>query len=151
VLADGMNGLTTLLQQIKDWFKNHSRASESISEGQQKILDLSNKKAKKLPLWQAYSKRFYEEKLKEAVQAHWNAKHKTENPDHDEETPIAPSPLQFQNEVIRAMYEEESDEVKKEIESYWDKLGIEDMEAIDNEGVDHEENKRRKIAVTYQS
>jgi hypothetical protein len=49
------------------------------------------------------------------------------------------------------MYEEESDEVKKEIESYQDKLGIEDMEAIDNEGVDHEENKRRKIAVTYQS
>jgi hypothetical protein len=150
--VEGANSLTSLLKQIKDWFKNHTRASGSMGQGQRPLLNLSQKKAKKLPVWQAYSKHFYEEKLKEVVQVHWNAKFKTENPEHDEEnTPIPPPPLQFRNEVIRTMYEEESEEVKKEIEVYRDKQGIEASEMIDDDGVGHEESDRRKVAATYQS
>jgi hypothetical protein len=103
-------------------------------------------------LWQAYSKRFYEEKLKEVIQARWNVEYKAKNPDHNEGTPIPLPSLAFRNEAIRSMYEEESEEIKKEIEAYRDKLGNDDdSDAIDEEGISPEERERRKVATTYQS
>jgi len=120
-------------QQIKDWFKNHSRAGASKGDGRRQLLDLREHKRKKLPAWQAYSKLYYEKKVKEVVDAQWKVKYVAENPDHDETLSVPPAPLRFRNQIIRQLYEQETDDVKDEVETSREKLGENDLEVDANE------------------
>jgi hypothetical protein len=111
-------------------------------------LDLSAKKAKLLPDWQAYSQLYYETKLKDIVDARWPAERerrlkRKENGENIKEPPEFP-PLSFRNEVARTMLEDETDEVKEEVKKHR-RAGSAD-EKLD-EDVDAEEAKRVAKAI----
>jgi hypothetical protein len=105
------------MQQIKDWLKNHSKSGAS-SEGKPKLLDLQRKKTRRLPIWQAYSRLYYESKLKEVVEFMWRMKYLKENPDADEDSEPPTMPIPWRNETIAILLEDESAEVKEECKTY---------------------------------
>ena len=113
--------LQIYLQRIKEWFNNHTRESYA-GHKKNKILDLTMKKQKLLPDWQAYSQLYYETRLKDVVAAEWPDEQarileQKENGEDAQNTPTVP-PLWFRNKVIRAEYLIETDEVKEEVEKY---------------------------------
>ena len=57
---------------MKDWFNNHTRDS-SAGDGRKAVLDLSMKKSKMLPDWQAYSVLYYETKVMATANEQWPA------------------------------------------------------------------------------
>lgn len=102
---------------MKDWFKNHSRASASSGEGRRSLLDLRAKRHRKLSLLQAYSKLYYDSKVKSIVEERWKEEHvdyMRKNPNLTASARIPP--LKFRNEVTQEMLDDESAEVKREVE-----------------------------------
>ena len=102
---------------MKDWFKNHSRASASSGEGRRSLLDLRAKRHRKLSLLQAYSKLYYDSKVKLIVEERWKEEHvdyMRKNPNLTASARIPP--LKFRNEVTQEMLDDESAEVKREVE-----------------------------------
>jgi hypothetical protein len=96
--------------------------------GKPKVLDLTDKKQKLLPDWQAYSRMFYETKVKDVVMEEWPAERarlleKKANGEDIKDPPEA-APLWFRNKIVRAEFVIETDEVKKEVEAYRQSLPV---------------------------
>jgi hypothetical protein len=134
-------------QRIKQWYNNHTR-SGGTSETRAKVLDLRGKKSKKLQPTQAYSQLYYETHLKSTIADQWE-KHVARHPDDAQKTG---PPLNFRNKVIKAMYSQESAEVKAEVERRREEgFSDEELEGeVDEEGLSNDERKRRAKAVSYQ-
>ena len=122
----------------------------STSE-RQKILDFSGKSKRQLQGWQVYSTLYYQDKLKDMIQASWKERYLQDNPDHDDDSSIPPVPLGFQNQKMRDLFDSETDEVKAEVEALQkarkDDDGDSD-ESEDNDGAD--EHKRIRELNEYQ-
>jgi hypothetical protein len=106
---------------VKDWFNNHTRDSSS-RKGKWKLLDLCPKKTKTLPDWQAYSRLYYDKKLKEVVEEEWPAEReeilaRKEEGGKDVKAPEA-APLWFRNKIAIRLFKDETSEVKEIIEKY---------------------------------
>jgi hypothetical protein len=133
---------------LKDWLKNHSRASASSGEGRRSILDLRTRKTRKLSVQQAYSKLFYESKLKKIVQEHWKAAHPPNEP-------LPPPTLKFRNSVMQNLFNDEPQDIKDKVNAERDQSGQE--ESIEPDGDDPEldqdedEVRRIKNARQYQT
>ena len=110
------------------------------------MLDLSAKRSRKLSTWQAYSKLYYESKLKDQIQEKWEAKYLSDHPGHDP-TSIPPPPLPFRNEVTKWLYNLEPLDVRNEVEAERNREVVDDD---DEDDAGAEENGRKKIAKDYQ-
>jgi hypothetical protein len=143
------------VQQIREWFKNHSRSSASSgpNAGRRPVLDLGGKKtkARKLTVFQAYSKLYYESKVKDAVQAGWADEYLAKNPTHSPTDPIPPPSIAFRNKVTQQLYENESEDVKSEVERKRDGTGTEEPVEHVGESDDDQERERVRVARQYQS
>jgi len=113
------------------------------------MLDLSTKRSRKLSTWQAYSKLYYESKIKDQVQEKWQAKYLSDHPGHDLNS-IPPPPLKFRNEVTKWLYNLEPIDVKNEVEVERNREVIEIVDDDDEDDVGVEESGRKKIAKDYQ-
>jgi hypothetical protein len=89
---------------------------------------------------------YYEDKLKPIIAERW-AVHLSTNP--DDATKTGP-PLPFRNKIIRELFEEESPEVKAEVEKRRDEDSDVELEMDDGEDISEEEAQRRAKAVAYQ-
>jgi hypothetical protein len=76
-----------------------------------------SKKPKKLAAYQAYSHLFFDEKIKNVLEARWLAERHLEK-DFEEDNPKEKPSIRFQNKVTRELYELETDDVKEEVEEY---------------------------------
>jgi hypothetical protein len=109
-------------------------------------LDLTGKKQKLLPDWQAYSSLYYDTRVKEIVVKEWPGERarilEQKANGEDVKDPPEVAPLWFRNKMVRAEFVTETDEVKEEVEKYRQSL-LEDSsdENIDDE-MDAEEAKR---------
>lgn len=115
-------------QRIKYWFHNNTRGSSS-GTGARGVLKLSST-PKLVQPWQAYQNKFYDAKLKPKVEEAWN-RYLSEVPEGQKP---AKTLFEVRNRVVRELYENETDEVKQEVEEHRkrmkaDKLGL---ESIDN-------------------
>jgi hypothetical protein len=137
---------------LKDWFKNRTRPGTAGGEGKSKFFEFVPKKSWKLPLYQVYSKLYYESKLKEVIEERWIEKYLHENPLHCGKTP-APS-MDFRNVETKALLEEESEEVKEEVRKRRDALdfsaGLDDDKAKGDEAMSPEQRERERKAVEFQ-
>jgi hypothetical protein len=112
-----------------------------------KVLNLDNKKKKKLPEWQAYLHLFYDDKIKDVVTEEWPAERaplleKKSNGEKIKEAPKE-APLWFRNKICQVEFNLETNEVKKEVEDYRQSL----LGNIPNENsADAEKAKRVAIA-----
>jgi hypothetical protein len=87
------------------------------------MLNLTSKKPRLMPAWQAYSLLYYDTRVKDVVVEQWPAvrdrwldrKAKGEGIDKD---PPNAAPLWFQNQIVREEYNIETDEVKEEVIKY---------------------------------
>jgi hypothetical protein len=137
---------------VKDWFNNHTRDSSS-GKGKTKLLNLRLKKSKKLPDWQAYSRLYYDEKLKHLVEEEWPAERegflvRKKEGEKVKEAPEA-APLWFRNRIAMRVFKDETREVKEKVEKYiQSRLGDAADVEID-ENVDEEEAKRIAKAKAY--
>jgi hypothetical protein len=123
---------------LKWWFSNHSRET-SNGDNQRKILNLDRKKRKKLQLWQAYSRLYYDDKVKASVESLWPGRRAIllegiVAGDNVKEPPAA-APLWFRTEVTKAMFEEESDEVKDKVKRHRNDEEGQDDDDDDDEGI----------------
>jgi actin-related protein len=137
---------------VKDWFNNHTRDS-SAGDGRKTLLDLSTKKQKMLPDWQAYSILYYESKVMAMANEQWPAEReklleKRANGENMKEPPEA-APLWFRNKLVRTVFQTETQEVKDEVENYRKSLSgafVADEDEDEDEG-DPEEKKRSAKAI----
>jgi hypothetical protein len=137
------------MKRIKQWFNNHTRAG-GASETRIKVLDLTGRKPKKLQPTQAYSRLYYDKKLKPAIADAW-AKHILDMPADKLKRPN----LRFRNKVIKEMWLEEPEHVQEEVEKYREELSIEEEEEdLDGTEADHDidagKQQRRSKASAYQ-
>lgn len=97
---------------MKFWFHNNTRGSSSGS-GTRGILKLSTA-AKLVQPWQAYLNKFQHTKLKKKIEDAWR--------DYRKGVPNGEKPektlFEIRNKVARELYEEESTEVKREVENH---------------------------------
>jgi hypothetical protein len=130
------------------WFSNHTR-SGNVSKSRTKLLVLQKKKQKKLQPTQAYSRLFYEGKLKAIVEQRWTA-HIALEP--EDATKNKKPTLQFRNKVIKELYDAEPTEIKKEVEAYRDTFLVDEMKVEDEDDplIDKEEAQRRAKAIAMQ-
>ena len=101
-------------KRLAQWFHNTTRAQSA--GGKRGVIKI-NKPARLVPAWQTYVNLYYEEKLKAAVEKAYA----------DQFTSLGegknPKPkVVIMGEVARAMLEEESDEIKEEIENHRQKV-----------------------------
>ena len=158
MLVNGQN-LTGIKQQIHDWFKNRRNRTKTTDQGAtaawirgKKVLDLSNKKPKLLPAWQAYSKLYWRPKLKEIVKEKWKTKYLRKHPNCNPNK-IPEYEIDFRNRVIRDCLAEESQEFRDEIDDIrqrWQQEqandnGVIDDATDDEEDINDEERAARKL------
>ena len=129
------------------------RDTSSRAVNGKKILDLREKKPKKRQLCQVYSALYYDSKIKDVVDKRWSEKVSQVPPEKDgDKAKAAPQrpPLSFINEIVREMFENESDEVRREVEKLRDDPDAanqkEEMLVVD----DPEENERIAKALALQ-
>jgi hypothetical protein len=132
-------------QRIKQWYSNHTRGA-TTSETRGKVLVLQKKKARKLQPSQAYSRLFYEDKLKNIIAQRWAA-HIAMQEDGDAKTK-GPT-LPFRNKVIKELYNAKSTEIKAEVENHRD-VESESEPDDDDEDIDKEEARRRSKITAMQ-
>jgi hypothetical protein len=93
------------------------------------VLDLSGKKSKKLPAWQAYSRLYYDTRVKATTNREWEEHVRAfmENRPEGDETmlPTVP-PLSFCNEVTRRLFASETEDIKVEVEGYGNQTSMKD-------------------------
>ena len=63
-------------QRILQWYNNHTRGTFTGDGKRKKILDLRGKRHRKLADWQAYSRLYYNDRIKDVVDREWEAKTK---------------------------------------------------------------------------
>jgi hypothetical protein len=118
------------LQRVYWWFHNHSRSSSGGTDARNTLKLLS--KSRVLQPFQAYSKLYYDTKLKDVVNAKFSEYTETV-PIHEQMTRFV-----FGVALTKTLYEAETEEVKKEVEVYWAKLAssgaikLEEKEGEDN-------------------
>jgi hypothetical protein len=110
------------------------------------MFDFHKKRPRKLPAWQAYSKIYYESKLKPIVQEQWNKKFLKDNPHHGSKR-IPAVELKFRNAAIQVLFEAESTEVKEEVKR-WQEVS-DDIGDVDGE-TEAQERERKQRAVDRQ-
>jgi hypothetical protein len=98
-------------QRLKQWINNHTRKTSS-GEGKSKLLDLSGKAARRWQPYHAYSCLYYDKKLRSIIT---NAYLEYREGLSDSEE--ADSLFKFRNRELRAMLEDETSEVKAEVEA----------------------------------
>jgi len=98
-------------------------------------------------MMQAYSKLFYESKLKDVVMERWKEEYLSLNPKHDSRNPIPHPELKFRNQVTLDLFEEEPDDVKAQVEAERERSG---QEESTDEDLEPEEQRRIKTAKQYQ-
>ena len=113
------------------------------------------KQQKKLQLTQAYSRLYYTERIKPIILERW-ALHVENHPeDSDRQGP----PLTFRNKVIKELYQQETAEVKAEVERCRNEDRFPEPDSDESDGdsdtepdddVDSEERQRRALALSYQ-
>jgi hypothetical protein len=137
-------------KRVKQWFNNHSRAHGGELTSRAKVLDLTKKKKKKLQITQAYSALYYDSKLKDIIADRWND-HCASQPGCVEGKKVSLPNIAFRNKVIREAYEEETQEVKDEVEAYRNQSEESSDDDIEGEELlDSEELKRRAAALKFQ-
>lgn len=92
------------------WFFNHTRASSSGSDSRN-LLKLSTKN-RTLQGFQAYSRLYYETKLKDVIDKEYKV-HTETVPKEEQKTRFA-----FAAALTKTLLDSESDEVKAEVEAY---------------------------------
>jgi hypothetical protein len=99
-------------QRIKYWFHNNTRGSSS-GTGTRGVLKLGGT-PKLVHPWQAYQNKFYNTKLRPKVEEAWN--------EYLKQVPEGQKPkktlFEIRNQVVRELYENETDEVKQEVEEH---------------------------------
>src|SRR5882672_7333995 len=97
------------LQRLKQWINNHTRKTSS-GEGKSKLLDLSGKAARRWQPYQAYSRLYYDTKLRPIITNAY-IEYREGIPDGD----VPASLFAFRNRELRMMLENETSEVKEEV------------------------------------
>ena len=95
---------------MKQWINNHTRKTSS-GDGKLKPLDLSGKKKKRWQPYQAYSHLYYKRRLRSIITNAY-IEYLVEVPDGEE----ADSLFKFRNRALRSMLENETSEVKAEVD-----------------------------------
>jgi hypothetical protein len=103
------------LQRLKQWINNHTRKTLS-GEGKPKLLNLSGKKRKRWQPYQAYSHLYYKARLRSVI-TNGYIEYIGGMPDGEE----ADSLFKFGNRELRAMLENETSEVKAEVNALCEK------------------------------
>lgn len=106
--------LTYVQKRLAQWFHNTTRAQSA--GGKRGVIKI-NKNARLVPAWQTYVNLYYEEKLKALVEKAYT--------DHLASLGEGQNPkpkVAIMGEVARAMLEQESDEIKEEIEIHRQKV-----------------------------
>lgn len=121
------------------------------SGSRRKLLNLTKRTTRKLPSWQAYSRLYYDKKLKVIVDAKWK-EHIAENPHLEKKKGEA---LRHRNATIKEVFEIETDSVKAEVEKRREEGSFSDDEGIEEDGdgdedVDPTEQRRRTRARGFQ-
>jgi hypothetical protein len=135
---------------VRDWIKNHGRSIGGASDGKRKLLDLSAKRPKLLPAFQAYSKLHYDS-LRPIVEERWRKAYLQKNPEHDPAVPIPPVDLVFRNKLLKDMLERESDAVKAQVEANRQQTRDDEVEIgdFDDEDLDNDEREKIKQNVAF--
>jgi hypothetical protein len=121
----------------------------ATTENHRKPLNLSKRPTRKLSTVQAYSRLYYEKKLKVVTDARWE-QYIAENPEMKTKKG---EQLRHRNEVLKELLEAETDDVKAEVEKRREEGITSDDELIeseddgDNDGIDAVEQERRAKAV----
>ena len=100
-------------QRLQQWFNNHSRGMAAAvgSERRPKPLNLVERPTKKLSFVQAYTKLYYQSKLKPIVDEAWK-QHIAENPGEVGRG----DRLKHRNKLIGELFHDEAKEVKQRVE-----------------------------------
>jgi hypothetical protein len=126
-------------QRLKQWINNHTRKTLS-GEGKLKLLDLSSKGTRRWQPYQAYSRLYYDAKLRPIIT---NAYIEYCKGLPDSEVPV--SLFIFRNRELRAMLENETSKVKEEVAELCEKsLTLKEeaeVEALLNEHLTEQEVK----------
>jgi hypothetical protein len=123
-------------QHVFYWFHNNTRTSSS-GTGKRGLLKIKLKT--RLPKeWQAYQMLYYKTKLKPLVDVTWAAYLATVPAD----TKPAKTRFAIMNEVVQKMFAKETEEVKKEVKEYCQKLKEEPVEDNQDKEV-HNSNYQR--------
>ncbi len=114
--------MTYSTKRVKHWFyctnRNLVNPKQGDGKGKGKVIDLRQARKYSIPRHKAYQKIFWKPKLKAIVEKAFSAEDNLAKPEGREvEHQIA-----FQNRFCAEMYEKESDDVKKEVEDYIEKL-----------------------------
>jgi hypothetical protein len=99
------------LQRLKQWINNHTRKTSS-GEGKSKLLDLSGKAARRWQPYQAYSRLYYDTKLRPIITNAY-IEYREKVPDGEQ----VDSLFKFRNRELRAMLENETSEVKAQVDT----------------------------------
>lgn len=140
-------------QQLKDWFKNHTRASAGVGETKRKLFDWGPKKAKKMPLVQVYSKMFYETRLKDIIQESWNQEYLATHPmlSESDKCRIPVPSLKFRNKMTKTLFAEEPRAVQLEVERKQGTMLAEEGDESAGEGDDLDlEDREKQQALSFQ-
>jgi hypothetical protein len=100
---------------VKFWFHNHTRASLSGS-GVRGVLKLAAT-SKLVQPWQAYLNKFQDTKLKCNIEDAWKYYLYDAKARKPEKTKF-----EIQNRVAQGLYEDETDDVKQEVEEHYQKM-----------------------------
>ena len=116
-----------------------------------KPLNLTKRTTRKLSSLQAYTRLYYDKKLKAIVNAKWE-QHIAENPDLERKKGEA---LRHRNATIKEIFDTETDSVKAEVEKRREEGSFSEDEAIEGDGDDDEdvdaiERQRRTKAHDFQ-
>jgi hypothetical protein len=159
VWAERLTDRLVLSQQIRNWFKNHLKRAEA-GESRVRVLNLTGKQSKprKLSAPNAYSKLYFQTKVKPVVEVRWNKEYLKNNPQHQPGDKIPRWEIPFQNAILHELWHAESEEVKNEVRS---KFGLNEDESDDGsdepdepkeeDGADRAELERVARAKEYQA
>lgn len=140
----------TIGQRVKAWFGNHTRDPTTNAETSHKdVLNLRDRKPKKLSTIQAYQQLYYQDRIKKTVDERW-AKKREDEKSHPPVEPAKPLPehptIRFRNTVTKELYATENEDIKAKVEAARDDpetmIDISDDEDEDGEDIDEDEIRR---------
>jgi hypothetical protein len=112
------------------------------------VLNLSGKKEQMLAAWQAYSRLYYDDRVKATAEREWEEVKKTEESRGDQGKALPKeAPLGFRNNVTQRIFTTESQEIKDEVDKYRKDLAAKNGAAEDIE--DEDEKTRIEKAQAY--
>jgi hypothetical protein len=103
-----------IIQRVYYWFFNHTHTTSS-GTGRKDLLRLTAN-SRRLQLVQAYSRLYYEKKVKDTVDVRYKEYLET-TAKHEQLSRVA-----FSANVMKEFFDAETEEVKQEVEKYRDKV-----------------------------